>query len=163
MTNNILKVQFRWSYLQWIMLTFMMIFIILLPLFAFDKDDSIELQIIYYLLFSSLAVISIILFFVNYQIAVITEESITISCKLYRIKQIKWKEIQKIKVEKLPTGTAGFSVVYKDWIVVYTNRNEIRNHGGINKRSKGPWYIYLTDYNFKIIEAIAKRHSLRIE
>ena len=37
---------------------------ILLPLFAFDKVDSIELQIIYYLLFSSLAVISIILFFV---------------------------------------------------------------------------------------------------
>ena len=101
--------------------------------------------------------------FRSYQIAVITEESITISCKLYRIKQIKWKEIQKIKVEKLPTGTAGFSVVYKDWIVVYTNRNEIRNHGGINKRSKGPWYIYLTDYNFKIIEAMAKRHSLRIE
>ncbi|MDR3293544.1 MAG: hypothetical protein LBT20_05525 [Clostridiales bacterium] len=158
MKKETIKIQHQWSYLQWIMLTCMMILMLALPTFAFEKNGPIYLQVLWYVFFTMFTFVCIAFFFINYQSAELTGKGMTFKCKLYKIKEIAWLEVKRVQIEKLATGTAGMSIIYKEWIVIYTDDKQHRNYGGNNRRKKGPWYIIATLENAKILKSYIEKY-----
>lgn len=159
-----LQIQYKWSYLQWIMLFCMMIFLLTLPFWAFEKDDLFLLvKILWYSFFGCCALLCIFLFFINYQTAELSEKGIVIRCILYKIKEISWSDLTKVQIEKLASGTAGLSIIYKDWIVLYTDGNQTRNHGGNNKRHKGPWYIKNSNIANELLQKYCYKNGISLK
>ncbi len=160
MKNITIKIQYKWSYYQFAFFAFLTILMIVLPLIFFETPpDQIIIKYIWITLFSLLFIIFIVLIFNYYQTAIISENGIEINCVLNKIKTIYWPEIKRIQIEKLATGTAGMSIIYKEWIVIYTEIDQTRSHGGINKKKKGPWYICPTEKNIEVIICFAEKYN----
>jgi|GEM_PF-4841381 len=152
MEKAIVKVQYKWNYLQWVMLASMMIFLLVLPVFAFDNYEPQWLTVLWFIFFGLFALACLLFAFIGYQIAELSDKGLILKCKLYIIKELKWSELERVRIEKLASGTAGLSIIYKEWIVLYTESRQLRNHGGVNKTKKGPWYIKFTEQNFSLIK-----------
>lgn len=57
------------------------------------------------------------------------------------------------------TGTAGGYAIYKDWIVIYTEKGQSTCPGAQNKKKKGPWYISPPGKNIDIVKEYADKYN----
>ena len=164
MDKTIIKIRYRWGYLQHIVLAFLSIFMLVTPrLFVEVAEDEHILEIIWYIFFSAVTVMFFIFCFTSYETAELTEEYIIIKSKFRTIKTIKWRDLVNVQIVDLPTGTAGYSIIYKEWIVLYTDLKQCENSGGVNKSKKGPWYIANINDNCQIIKKYIDNYNLGID
>ena len=154
--------------IQDIVILLVCILMLIIPSLLFERNpDQWLYEILWYSMFSVFIVILSVAFLLDFQIAELTEKSITIKSVFGVVKSIQWENIYDIRIESVITGTAGARLFSKDWIVVYTESNQFDAYIKPNrKKRKGPWYIAATEKNIKIMKDYMNKyvpHILPIE
>lgn len=150
---------YKYCYLQWVVILCLAIGVFLLTSFSFEIKDEIVWFILWCILFGSICIMCVIFLINSYQTAEFSAEGIVLKTPFGVIKSIAWNDIFKISEEKLVTGTAGASIVYKMWVVIYTDRNQVSKYGGVNKKKKGPYTIAATTKNVEVINSFIKEYT----
>ncbi|MCH5151037.1 MAG: hypothetical protein J1F65_00025 [Clostridiales bacterium] len=149
-----LKVNYTWFYLQYVVLAFICVVMLIAPPFLFESNpDQVIYEILWYSMFSILFILLVIFFLLDYQTAELTEKGITIKSFLGLIKSIDWDSVYDIRIESVISGSAGVKLFKKDWIIIYTAPNQFDAYFKPNRRKKnGPWYIAATKENIKFLK-----------
>lgn len=148
-----IKINYKWFYIQYIVFALLGIIMLIAPTLLFERNpNQLIYEILWYIIISVLTILMVIFFFLDYQIAELTEKSITIKSLFGLIKSIEWNDIYDIRIETVISGTAGVKTFTKEWIVIYTDTNQFDAYFKANRRKKkGPWYIAATKENIKIV------------
>lgn len=147
-----LKVNYMAFFLTNLFIMLFSVVFLLITIFDFEPSDELIYEILWYSILGACFLLPIVLFFLDYQIAELTEKSIAIKSLFGLIKSIEWKDIYDIRIETLISGTAGVMTFTKEWIVIYTDANQFDLYFKPNRRKKkGPWYIAATKQNIKIV------------
>ena len=147
-----IKVNYMAFFLVNLFIVFFSVIFLLITIFYFEPSDKLVYEILWYSILGGCFLVPIILFFLDYQVAELTEKGITIKSLFGLIKSIEWRDIFDIRVETVITGTAGIKTFTKEWIVIYTDANQFDAYFKPNRRRrKGPWYIAATRKNIKIV------------
>lgn len=147
-----IKVNYMAFFLVNLFIVLFSVIFLLITIFYFEPSDKLVYAILWYSILGGCFLVPIILFFLDYQIAELTEKGITIKSLFGLIKSIDWKDVFDIRVETVITGTAGIKTFSKEWIVIYTDENQFDAYFKPNRRRRnGPWYIAATRKNIKIV------------
>ena len=147
-----IKVNYMTFFLVNLFIVLMSIIFLFISIFYFEPSAELVYEILWYGILGACFLLPIFFFFLDYQIAELTEKSITIRSLFGLVRSIEWKDIFDIRVETVITGTSGIKTFTKEWIVIYTDANQSDAYFKPNRRRrKGPWYIAATKENIKIV------------
>lgn len=124
------------------------------------EGESIFSLVFVNIFFSVLSLYLISLELRAIQFAIISKEGILIRCLFYKIVFINWKEIYNIEIKSLyPLPFARPGGKYRKFIVIYTDKKQTANYGGLNKRkSLPPWFILANKKNVEVIIENSKKY-----
>lgn len=149
-------VQPLYSMIIWLILLLAMTAMLIFPN-IYWKSDPLIWKIIFNVGFSVMALLCAYAFLHFVQIAVISQNGITIKNIFGNIAYIKWETIVSITKEKLVTYNSRGNI-YLNWLVIKTDNSQTAIEPVTNKRNIAPWHIKATDKNIAIIEEYLKNY-----
>lgn len=132
-------------------------------LYVIFPTENIILKIIMTIVFGLLAIGSLIGFLLLSQTATLSENGISFKCTFIKVVDIKWDEIKKIEINRLPTLESRGTKFNSNWIIFYTDFNQQPKDGGGNYWNKPPWQIKATKKNIKIVREYSKRYAPNLD